>query len=639
MSTQNNHESLADPATLNEFISSLQRLFKIGIYYPKGHAILDKATNRFMMLLAALAGDNPSVTLQDFGNTLLLEGAEIDPKHPFVKEFKIILSTLGIKAITIDREISMPELHVFVRKMISFKAKIVAAKEFSRIEVEQFPHSIEVKLKEFLAREDGSLSDESFGQATENLSSFIESLTSYGLKGHEIEQCKELLEVLPAKLTQSNIDMSALPHASWDDVARLLARAVSLDKRDEEDIRDRVTTHTHINALASILRKLEQETKDKKSQESINLLVSIIRRPLTDADIEIAEDEDVGGRIFPDKPSLTVDQVQEFTLKNRLHPKVLQGIPESSAQNETLSILMLLAQHNQTLQTQIRMQQIFREILSSKFTETRWEILSSGLHDIISQGNRTRVSSTIKLMVDPLRRSSHGNSLHLFFLTAQLCDSNEGKILWPYIVNEILVSGSNVDQQSYQYLCQFAANLPAGEMLAALPQLQLLESYQDNLIAPDIFNAVPRRCYPFFAFLYKTEIAPYIGERVMGGLRRHPPDWLIKAIVPLLDLSKQDHKVFLYSYLRQAVQRSLPTALKSVAAKIITASLAELPVEKRGETWVQNTISSLAQLQTAETRAFLDQIAKERKLLFIPEWPAECRNAAELALQAGTKRR
>ncbi len=130
---------------------------------------------------------------------------------------------------------------------------------------------------------------------------------------------------------------------------------------------------------------------------------------------------------------------------------------------------MLLAQHNQTLQTQIRMQQIFREILSSKFTETRWEILSSGLHDIISQGNRTRVSSTIKLMVDPLRRSSHGNSLHLFFLTAQLCDGNEGKILWPYIVNEILVSGSNVDQQSYQYLCQFAANLPAGEMLAALP--------------------------------------------------------------------------------------------------------------------------------------------------------------------------
>lgn len=639
MSIQNNHESHADPATLNEFISSLQRLFKIGIYYPKGHAILDKATSRCMALLKDLAGDNHSVVIQDYGNTLMLEGVEIDPGHPFVQEFKNMLSTLGITAITIDREISMAELHVFVRKMISFKAEIVAAKQFTQIEVEELPHSIDIKLKEFLAREDGSISDESSGQATENITSFIDSLSAYGLKSHEINQCKELLDALPSKLADSNIDMSALPHASWDDVARLLAKAVSFDKRDEEDIRNRVTTHTNINALASILNKLERETEDKKSQQSINLLVSIIKKPLTDADKEISEDEDVGGRIFPDTPSMTVDQIQEFSSKNRLHPRILKSIPESSEQNETLSIMMLLAQHNQTLQTQIRMQQVFREILSSELSDKTWEMLSSGLHIIVQQGKRARVSATIKLLVDPLRRSSHANSLHLFFLTAQLCESHDRKILWPYVVNEILVNGSNVDQQSYQYLCQVAANLPSGEMLAALPQLQLMESFQDNTIAPDIFNAVPRRCYPFFAFLYKTEIAPFIGERVVGGLRRNPPDWLIRAVVPLLDLSKQEHKVFLYSYLRQAAQKALPAALKSVAAKIIATSLPELPEEKRGETWVQNTIASLAQLQTVETRALLNKIAREKKMIFIPEWPAECRKAAELALQAGKKRR
>ncbi len=592
-----------------------------------------------MVLLAALAGDNPSVVLQDYGNSLMLEGAEIDPDHPFVQEFKEMISTLGITAITIDREISMSEVHVFVRKMISFKAEILAAKQFTQIAVDQLPHSIDVKLKEFLARQDGSISDDTSGQATENISSFIDSLSAYGLKRHEIDQCREFLDALPDKLSDNSIDMSALPHASWDDVARLLAKAVSFDKRAEEDIRNRVTTHTHINALASILRKLEKETKDKKSQESINLLVSIIRRPLDDADMEIAEDEDVGGRIFPDTPSMTVDQIQEFTSKNRLHPRILASIPENSGQNETLSIVMQLAQHNQTLQTQIRMQQVFREILSSKLTETQWEILGSGLHIILSQEKQVRISSTIKLMVEPLRRSSHSNALHLLFLTAQLCDAKESKILWPYVVNEILVSGSNVDLQSYQYLCQFAANLPPGEMLAALPQLQLMESFQDNVIAPDIFNAVPRRCYPFFAFLYKTEIASYIGERVLGGLRRNPPDWLIKAIAPLLDLANQEHKVFLYSYLRQAAQKAMPKALLTVAAKIIATSLPELPVEKREESWVENTIKSLAQLQTAETRALLNQIAREKKLLFIPEWPNECRKAAELALRTGSRRR
>ncbi|MEE4165654.1 MAG: hypothetical protein V2I35_06620, partial [Desulfocapsaceae bacterium] len=532
MSTQNHHESLADPATLNEFISSLQRLFKIGIYYPQGHAILDKATNRFMLLLATLAGDNPSVMIQDHGDTLMVEGVDIDRNHPFVQEFKGMLSTLGITAITIDREITMEELHVFVRKMISFKAEIIAAKQFIRIDIDQLPHSIDIKLKEFLAREDGSISDDSSGQATENISSFIDSLASYGLKDDEITQCRELLDALPARLMKSDIDLSILPHASWDDIARLLAKAVSFDKKAEEDIRTRVSTHTHINALASILRQLEKETEDKKSQESINLLVSIIRRPLADAEMEIAEDEDVGGRIFPDKPSMSIDQIQEFTTKNRLHPKILKNIPETSGQDETLSILMQLAEFDQTLQTQIRMQQVFREILSSKLSKTKWEILSSGLHRITRQGKKARISSTVKLLVEPLRRSRHENPLNLFFLTTQLCDADENKRLWPYVVNEILVNGSNKDQQSYQYLCQIAANLSTEEMLATLPQLQMMESFQDNAIAPDIFVAVPRRCYPLFAFLYKTEIAAFIGERVLGGLRRNPPDWLSKAIVP-----------------------------------------------------------------------------------------------------------
>ena len=91
-----------------------------------------------MLLLSALAGDNPAVVIQDHGRTLMVEGVDIDPDHPFVQEFKQMLSTLGITAITIAREITMEELHVFVRKMLSFKAEIVAAKQFTRIEVDQF---------------------------------------------------------------------------------------------------------------------------------------------------------------------------------------------------------------------------------------------------------------------------------------------------------------------------------------------------------------------------------------------------------------------------------------------------------------------------------------------------------------------
>ena len=639
MSTQQTSESHADPATLNEFINSLQRLFKIGIYYPSGHAILDKATKRFMNQLVALAGDNPSVTIQDYGRSLMLEGIEIDQNLPFIQEFKTLLSTLGLISVTIDREISMEELHEFVRKMLSYKAQVLRAKQFTQIAVSELPLSITVKMKEFLARKDASISEERSGESAENLASFIDSLSGYGLSGEEINQCKTLLDSLPSRLTESKIDMSELPHASWDDVAKLLARAVQTGKESDANMRSRVETHSNINALASILKKLERETQDKSSRESINLLVSIIRKPLDATEPGQNNAEEMGERVFPEKPMFSIAQIQAHATKNRLHPKVLANIPESSAENETLSILMQLARREQTLQTQLRMQQLFREILSSEISDTVWRIVSRGLYAIVNEGQTARISSIIRLLVEPLRRSQQANPLQLFFLTVQLCNKKDSKVIWPYVVNEILVNGCSADQQTYHSLCNFASALSPEEMQKKLTQLETLESFEKNTIAPDIFHAISPKCYPFFAFLLKTEIEQFIGERVIGGLRRNPPDWLSKAVVPLLDLSQQEHKLFLYSYLRQAAQKVFPMSLKKVAAKIVAETLPQLPQDKRNETWVQNTILSLAQLQTEETTALLNQIANEKKLLFIPEWPAECRKAAGNALTAAKKRR
>ena len=157
--TQQSTDLSTAPTTLNEFMNSLQRLFKIGIYYPSGHPILDKATNRFMAQLIAVAGNNQSVTLHDHADGLRIEGIELDARIPFVQDFKTLLSALGISAITIDREITVPELHKFVGKMLSYKSKMLHTKKFALFEASELPHSITIKKKEFLARKDASISD------------------------------------------------------------------------------------------------------------------------------------------------------------------------------------------------------------------------------------------------------------------------------------------------------------------------------------------------------------------------------------------------------------------------------------------------------------------------------------------------
>lgn len=627
MSTPSSQDTAADAYTLNEFMNSLHRLFKIGIYYPSGHATLDRATDRFMSHLKQLAGDKKEVAIRIRNNTIILEDIELDGNQAAIKEFNILLSTLGVSTLYINRLISMDELHDFVRKMLAYKAKVLNAKQFIQVEVTDLPHSITIEQHEFLARNDRSHRDDS---SIDNLDSFVTSLTSFGLNEGEIQQCRELLDGLPEQLTQSNVDIGDLPLASWDDVAGLLAKAVKGGRDNGGSGASGKAHQQSINALSSILKKLELETHDKKSREALNLLVSIIKKPTV---IEAGEaEEELSQGTFPDTPDINVERISEFVANQKLSPQVCQKIPNSSSRNETLSILMQLAANELPLPSQIHMQQLFREALSATLTEKTLNILSGGMLHLAQQGKTTRLAATIRLMLDPLRRSAGTSSLTLFQATVKQCSTKEKLLFWPHVVNELLVQGSQKDKIAYQRLCQFAARLSNEQMSAALPVLRNLEAFQETKIASDIFHGIPPAGYPLFAFLLTTDIERYIGERVIGGLRRHPRDWLIKAVVPLLDINEQEHKLFLYSYLRQASQNKLSSSLQNIAARILTTALTSLSQERRNEQWVANTIAAMGQLPGTSTAEVLKQIAGAKKMLFIPQWPASCRTAAQTAL-------
>ncbi len=635
MEKSSHPESGLDSLALNDFMNSLQRLFKIGIYYPSGHVILDKATDSFMRQLVEIAGDEKSVKLQAYANTISIEGIQLDPEQPFVRDFNALLSTLGISGISIDKHISMGELHDFIRKMLAYKAKALNAKQFTQVEVTDLPISIAIEQQEFLSRGESSTQS---AEASENLDNFIESLTSYGLNDTEIQQCRTLLDSLPKQLSRSSIELADLPYASWDDVAHLLARAIRGSKGIDKDGKVTFASQSNINALASILKKLELETPDNKSREAINLLVSVIKKPLLREEGKpTVVPVDQVKKTFPKTPYIGLTELQEFADKNKINPKVLAKIPDSTTDNETLSIVIQLARHEQPVANQIRMQQFARESLSGRLTEKTWEILSGGVHTIAVDGDIARLTFVIRLIIDPLRQSKYGNTLQLFQLILKLCGPQESRLLWPYIVNELLVEGSGKDKIIYHQLCQHSARLAHSHMLEALPLLKTLEAFQEYRIASDIFHAVSPSCYPLFAFLIKTDIERYIGERVSGGLRRNPRDWLIKAVAPILDLTQQEHKLFLYSYLRQASQKVMPESLKKIAIKIISDTLPTLSQERRNEKWVENTITTMAQLPSDTTAEMLKAISGKKKLLFLHEWPTTCRKAADNALKAMRK--
>ncbi len=616
-----------DSSILGEFMNAMYRLFRIGVYYPLGHSILDQALDGFLVILGSLASKKDAIRLEDDGKSLLLEGVPLENTLVFVDEFRQLMATLSVKSIDIDRNISREDLHYFVRVMIGVRSQGSTIQKFSSIEIPELPLAVTITRKEYLTRE-GASTDGYSDSAAKNLSTFFEALSGYGLTGEQIEQCRNLLSSLPVYMKRLTFKPGELPSVTWDDVALLLARAVKGKPQEKKS-----PLQGNLDVLASILHSLEQRAEDRKSRETINLLVSILRQPVPNQDLEQEENDSKQPAAGPNFQTVEVGVLQEFVDTNRLASSSLTKIQDIPTEQEALSVLLQVAQKPQSLSIQTRMMQFLHDAFETSPNDKTWEVLAHGVLTIVRQDDRTNLAIVLRMISDALRRSKHADPLEFFLRTLRLCRGREENLLWPFAVNELLISGSRVGTDSFQRLSGRLARLSLREMVRELPVLQSLEAFQHGRVAGTIFPEIAPSCYPLCAFLLKTQIAPRVEGQIIDGLKKNPDNEMIKAVAPVLDLSLPEHKTFLDRYLRQPKQRSIGEELKVLAGDIIVQGLSELPRELREQPWVEETIAATADFQGNGVRELLDRIISEKRFLVMSEWSSVCRKAAEEAMK------
>lgn len=265
-------DAVIGPALFRDFMVSLQRLFKIGVYYPAAHPIFTETTGRLIGLIATLAGDKPAITLENCHNSIRIDEALLDHDLPFVAEIKEVMASLDVHAFTISRDISCTELHDFVHILLTQRSRIMSAKSFSQVEITNLPAPIKVHRKKFVARRGGSIDDPS----STSIDTLVESLAEYGLSAEQLDTCRALLASLPRYLSSSGAIEDTDAAVSWHDVSRLLASAVK-SNRDLAAIADQKHgAASHIDALGAMLEQLEHHPPHSKARTSLNLIVSII---------------------------------------------------------------------------------------------------------------------------------------------------------------------------------------------------------------------------------------------------------------------------------------------------------------------------------------------------------------------------
>lgn len=613
---------------LVEFLESLHRIFKIGIYYPAGHTVLDQAAEQFQRNLTTVADSKRSVIIEARGDAITVEQIAIEKTTRAVEEFRKLLADLGIWTMEIDHGIPLAELLQLVRGLLLGRSQLQGKKDFTMGELQDLPASVKIRQKEFMIDEAsiivGGDDDDDEGHG---LNSVFEILAEQGFERTQIEQCKRFLNHLADSFSGRALDLRGLPAVTWGDVRKLLVKVVTSAYRRKDGAT--IVVQNDLNALSSIFAGLERQAEDRETKETISLLISVFGRFSPVQSQQAAADP---VRLQEAVPVMSVAQLQEFVSKNYVHASILERISLGD-RCEELSILLQLLQGRPAEATIDRIRQNLRSVLATGLSDREVELVANGLAALLDSGATDNFEAALALVTVMLRSPSAPSSLQFLERLHRKIDPARQQAAWTVIVNELLMIGRADSAETFDRLAAVAASLSEEAMRERWQRLEEMDVFQSKKMAAEIFDPANRQSYRLFSFLLNTSMKKAISARILDGFRLHPPDWMMEAVAPLLQPLIPNHMKFLQAYLLLARNSGgVPSSMLAMAGNLVIQHLPEVSDEQKGEPWVTRTIQAMPEMQVEQTRAVLNQIVTEKKVMLIPRWPSACRKAAGEAI-------
>jgi hypothetical protein len=207
-------------------------------------------------------------------------------------------------------------------------------------------------------------------------------------------------------------------------------------------------------------------------------------------------------------------------------------------------------------------------------------------------------------------------------------------MLWPFVVNELLVVGIEENRESFFEVLEIASHMHSDGMKSMKPQLEEMDGFNQTAIAEICFRSSCIYSYPLYAFLFETSLGDALSEKVLEAFKKEPQDQLMEAVAPLLVLENAHHLEFLNNYLLQAHQKEPPLSLKMAGGEIILEYLQNITDEERDNEFLEATILATSSFYTKGIKDMLEGIISQKKALVVPVWPKKSRKAAESALKA-----
>lgn len=200
------------PQCYYELMNAMQRVYNIGLYYPIGHNVADRAIDAFLDIVEGTADKKTGcVHFSVTGQTLSLQKNELDRKQPAVKIFYEMFSALHITSLDIHRDINADEARQFFGEIIGQNSKVRSSRDFSRMIITGLPQTVNVRQLKFTSETGVNVDEAPKGTAQPTLEYLLSSLMDRGVPEEMVSICRELLQSVKGRLEKDNSIIPVLP--------------------------------------------------------------------------------------------------------------------------------------------------------------------------------------------------------------------------------------------------------------------------------------------------------------------------------------------------------------------------------------------------------------------------------------------
>ncbi|MCI5159897.1 MAG: hypothetical protein D3906_16020, partial [Candidatus Electrothrix sp. AUS1_2] len=181
------------PQHYYELMNAMQRVYNVGLYYPVGHTMAERAIGSFVHAVKENV-DKRSGYLH-FGlneQTFSLQKRALDTTLPAVRTFYEMFSALHITSLDIHRDINANEARCFFKEIIAHNAKIRTCRDFSQMIITGLPES--VKVRQLKCAPDEEDTDEAPPDTSRpTIEYLLSSLMQRSIPEDMLSICRELL--------------------------------------------------------------------------------------------------------------------------------------------------------------------------------------------------------------------------------------------------------------------------------------------------------------------------------------------------------------------------------------------------------------------------------------------------------------